>query len=233
MDKYVPAFIRNSYWFMYPFYFVAYRGKNIKQVMNFKSLVHTFSDEDNTKFYSELNSISRNRKTDLTEKQILTILKSIDKEDKNILDIGCGNGHLLKRIKKEHPHTRAAGMDIVDVMQEDIQFYQGSITAIPFKNDEFDVVICTHTLEHILDLPSAIRELERVTRKKLIVVTPCQHYFYYTLDEHVNFFPKEEVLTSLFSFSKFSCKKINFDWVYTGFKNLSWEKPPADKCRIQ
>ena len=219
MDKYIPASIRNSYWFMYPFYFLAYRGKNLKQVMHFKTLVHSFTKEEYTKFYSELNSISRNRKTDLTEKQIRFVLKSIGKDTKSILDVGSGKGYLLQRIKKENPEIKLAGLDVVkNVHIAGVDSYQGNITAMPFADEAFDTVICTHTIEHILNLQAAVKELQRVAKNQLIVVTPCQRYFYYTLDEHVNFFPEEENFTTLFSFTKFICKKINFDWVYIGIK---------------
>jgi SAM-dependent methyltransferase len=203
---------------MYPFYFFAYRGKNIKQVMHFKTLVRLFTKEEYDRFYSELNSISRNRSTDLTEKQVWFILNSIDKDTRSILDVGCGKGYLLERIKKEHPQLKLSGIDVVNTIRDkDVQFYTGDITTMPFADNAFDTVICTHTIEHILDLQTAIKQLERVAAKQLIIVTPCQRYFYYTLDEHVNFFPEEEMLTSLFSYSKYTCEKIDLDWVYVGY----------------
>lgn len=220
MDEYVPAFIRNSYWFMYPFYFFAYRGKNIKQVMNFKTLVRSFTPEEYNAFYSELNSISRNRKTDLTNNQVRFILQHIDKDTKSILDVGCGKGYLLARIKTEHPQIKLSGVDVVNKLHDsEVHYYRGDITTMPFADGAFDTVICTHTIEHILDLDTAIKQLERVAVKQVIIVTPCQRYFYYTLDEHVNFFPEEEMLTSLFSFPRYSCEKIDHDWVYIGYKN--------------
>lgn len=220
MDECIPAFIRDSYWFMYPFYFFAYRGGNIKQVMNFKSMVHSLTESDYKSFYSELNSISRNRQTDLSEDQIRFVLQNIDKSAESILDVGCGRGYLLQRIKKENLHISLLGTDIVNKLRYGaIEFHQANIGAMPFKDKEFDTVICTHTIEHILELRSAIKELVRITNKQLIIVTPCQRYFYYTLDEHINFFHKKEMLTSLLPFTKFIFKKINFDWVYIGNKN--------------
>ncbi len=38
------------------------------------------------------------------------------------------------------------------------------IEAIPFENDAFDLVICSHVLEHVRDDQRALRELNRVTR---------------------------------------------------------------------
>lgn len=220
MDEFIPPIIRDSYWFMYPFFYVGSRGNNVSQIMNFKSLVHNFSEEEYIRFYSQLNSVSRRRKTDISNSNLNFLLKNIDKNSQHILDVGCGNGYLLTRIKKENPDVKLTGFDVVNKMDltNGINFFQGNITSMPFKDNEFDTVICTHTIEHILHLETSINELVRITKNQLIIVTPCQRYFYYTLDEHINFFQKKEMLTSLFPFVKFACQKINFDWVYVGYK---------------
>jgi SAM-dependent methyltransferase len=219
MDELIPPVIRDSYWFMYPFYYLAYNGKNIREKMNFKSLVKNFTEEEYMNFYAGLDSISRNRKTDLSESNIRYILKSIDPSSQNLLDAGCGRGYLLQRIKQVYPRISVTGLDVVNKLDEQsINFTEGFISRMPFEDDQFDTVICTHTIEHLLNLQQCIDELVRVTKKQLIIVTPCQRYFYYTLDEHINFFPKKELVTSLFPFTNFVCKKINYDWVYIGYK---------------
>ena len=43
MDEWIPAAIRDSRWFMYPFFYLAYRGRNIREVMEFKSRVYSFT----------------------------------------------------------------------------------------------------------------------------------------------------------------------------------------------
>ena len=220
MDEFIPPFIRNSYWFMYPFYYVGTRGKNVKEIMNFKSNVQNFTEEQYIEFYNKLDSVSRRRRTDLTKSTIKFILKSIDINSTSLADIGCGNGFLLKKIKSEHPRLQLTGVDIAKKFEDDdISFINANIRQLPFEDKQFDIVVCTHTIEHILNLDEAIKELERITKKQLIIVTPCQRYFYYTLDEHVNFFPKKEMLTGLFSFENFIIKKIDFDWVYIGYNS--------------
>jgi ubiquinone/menaquinone biosynthesis C-methylase UbiE len=219
MDELIPPVIRDSSWFMYPFYYFAYNGKNIREKMNFKSLVKNFTEEEYINFYAGLDSISRNRKTDLSESNIKYILKNIDPSSSNLLDAGCGRGYLLQKIKQRYPDIKLSGLDVVNKLDDQaINFTEGYISKMPFADDEFDTVICTHTIEHLLNLQQGIDELVRVTKNQLIIVTPCQKYFYYTLDEHINFFPKKELLTSLFSFKNFVCKKINYDWVYIGYK---------------
>jgi hypothetical protein len=56
----------------------------------------------------------------------------------------------------------------------------------------------------------------RIARKQIFIVTPCQRYYYYTLDEHVNFFTFKEELTSKIGLDDFTCEKMNGDWVYLG-----------------
>ena len=75
---------------------------------------------------------------------------------------------------------------------------KGRIETLPFADKSFDVVTCSHTVEHLVNLERCISELVRVARKQIFIVTPKQRYFYYTLDEHVNFFPFKEKLTSGF-----------------------------------
>ncbi|WP_099508705.1 methyltransferase domain-containing protein [Microvirga ossetica] len=38
---------------------------------------------------------------------------------------------------------------------------------LPFRDDEFDIVVFTHVIEHILDYKTAISELRRIAARKL------------------------------------------------------------------
>lgn len=43
---------------------------------------------------------------------------------------------------------------------------------LPFSNNEFDVVLCSETLEHVTDSHRAINELLRVARKAVVITIP-------------------------------------------------------------
>src|SRR5208337_1668008 len=47
------------------------------------------------------------------------------------------------------------------------------VLKLPFQDDQFDVVICSETLEHIPDIRTATLELIRVARKAVIITVPC------------------------------------------------------------
>ncbi len=218
MDEWIPPVIRDSRWFMYPFFLIAYRGRNIREVMDFKSRVHSFTPEDYDRFYNNLNTISRNRITDLNKPSLKYILENIDPTAQTLIDVGCGNGFLLKQVHEKFPNLKLTGFDIKDTdSNSDVYTYEkGNIEKMPFADKSFDIVTCSHTVEHLTKLDQCMSELVRIARKQVFIVTPCQRYYYFTLDEHVNFFPFKEELTSKIPMKNFSCEKVNGDWVFLG-----------------
>lgn len=219
LDECLPPVLRDARWFMYPIFYIVYRGKEVSRKMHFKSLVTAMGEDEANAFYNEVDAISRSRKTDLAESNIRCILENLGPEGQRIADIGCGKGYLLHRIAEAYPGASLLGVDFENRLEYDnIPFAQGSVTKLPFADNQFDVVICTHTIEHILPLGQAIKELLRITRRRLIIVTPCQRYFYYTLDGHVNFFRQRWELLRWLPLEKYACRKLDMDWVYIGDK---------------
>jgi len=219
LDELLPPVIRDAYWFMYPIFWVIYKGKDVRRKMHFKSLVQSMSDDEANAFYNEVDAISRVRETDLAESNIRCILDNLGPGHHSIADIGCGKGYLLQRIRQAYPEASLLGCDVENrLAYGDIPFARGSVTALPFADNQFDVVICTHTVEHILPLQQAMNELVRIAKHRLIIVTPCQRYYYYTLDGHVNFFRHRSDLLRWLPLQKYVCNKLDMDWVYIGDK---------------
>ncbi len=213
MDECIPPIIRDSKWFMYPFFWITYRGKNIKTAMEFKKRVYAWTPEEYRDFYSGLDTISTNRRTDLNEASIRLMLDRADPSATSLLDVGCGKGYFLERA--ETLGIELTGCDLVDELAfSHADLVQGFAENLPFEDNAFDIVTCSHTLEHILNENAAARELVRVAKKQVMVTVPCQRYFYYTLDEHVNFYPFAEKLSALFGLSDYTCDKVQGDWVF-------------------
>jgi ubiquinone/menaquinone biosynthesis C-methylase UbiE len=218
MDECLPAVIRDNRWFMYPFFYFAYRGRNIGEVMDFKRRVYSFTPKEYDRFYNDLNTISRNRETDLNRESLEFILRHIEPSARTLIDVGSGTGFLLQQIRTTHPDIRLIGFDIKDgdANRDAYTYVKGHIERLPFADRSFDVVTCCHTVEHLVNLDQCIAELVRIARKQIFIVTPKQRYFYYTLDEHVNFFPFKEALTSIIPLEHYTCEKVRGDWVYLG-----------------
>ena len=101
-------------------------------------------------------------------------LKAGDK----ILDVGCGKGFLLYDFTKVLPGLEVHGIDIsqyaIDNAKDEIKanVRVGNATALPFPDGYFDFVYSITTLHnlHCYDLDKALREMERVGKKKYLCV---------------------------------------------------------------
>ncbi len=94
-----------------------------------------------------------------SKKYINKLLK--DKQSWNILDIGCGY----------NAHDQATVVcDIKDLSSfyKNKNFVKLTNNILPFKNKEFDFVVCSHVIEHVKDVTLFIKELERISSKGYI-----------------------------------------------------------------
>lgn len=113
-----------------------------------------------------------------------------------VCDVGCGTGYLLNFLQRQ-ASLRGADLWGIDFIIEaetasrhpSIHFTAAPVEKMPFPNKHFDTVICTHVLEHILDIRAAIAELRRVCAKRLIVVVPLEREHSFTFNPHIHFFP--------------------------------------------
>ena len=216
MDECIPPIIRDSRWFMYPFFYFWFKGKNLGLYMDFKSLVYDMTPKEYAEAYQMLDSRATDRPTDMNEATIRTMLRGIDSSAVSLLDVGCGRGYWLDRVAavKQIALTGYDVYDHVDLKHAD--YKEGTIEKLPFPDRSFDVVTATCILEHVVDINAAVQELKRVARKQVMIVVPCQRYYYYTLDMHIHFFPNKVDVEFLMKMPKHSCEKIWGDWLYVG-----------------
>lgn len=216
MDEFVPPVVRDSKWFMAPFFVLAYRKFDVAGIMDFKRRVWRMSDEDYDAFYSSLDSVSRRRATDINDASLVRIDEEVANGVSSLLDVGCGGGHLVRFLKARHPAIRFFATDVFPSHSglTGVTYKRGHADKLPFDSGSIDVVTCCHVLEHLKDPQAAVRELKRVARHKLIIAVPRQRPYFYTLDEHIQFFQYAEQLTELVGLTDFSCELIDGDWLY-------------------
>jgi ubiquinone/menaquinone biosynthesis C-methylase UbiE len=217
LDNLIPPFLRDSRIVMTPFFLLLFR-KKYQGFMNFKKNVLNLNSEEILEYYKELSSYHINRETDLNKKSINFILNNI--EGNLALDISCGKGFLANQIVNKHC-INVVGIDFIisDEMKKSVnpRFIESFIEKIPFPDNHFDTVVCTHTLEHIVNINLAIAELRRVSKKKLIIVVPKQRNYKFTFDLHLHFFPYKYSILGLMK-NKGSCVCLGNDWVYYEYK---------------
>lgn len=214
MDGWLPPAIRDSRALMqWPMRLVW--GKNWRFYMDFKREILKMDKAGIKKAYRDISSILKDRETDLNGGCIEKIRGSI--LGKKVLDAGCGKGYLSNLLSGEYKVT---GMDIfIDrkLKKEfpQVDWREGDIGKMPFGDSSFDTVVCSHTLEHVVDIQKAIGELRRVTKKRLIIVVPKQRPYYFTFDLHLHFFPYiESLFLQLGKAKNICCTEIDGDWFY-------------------
>jgi SAM-dependent methyltransferase len=86
------------------------------------------------------------------------------------LDAGCGDGRFLAALDADLPE-QVVGVDIAQRILETArvrlpraQLRQANLESLPFEDEGFDLVLSSQVIEHVLDAPSALRELNRVLR---------------------------------------------------------------------
>ena len=66
----------------------------------------------------------------------------------------------------------AESLRIARQFNPQIRFHLGSAYALPFRDDSFDTVLCSEVLEHLEHPVDALRELNRVARRHIILTVP-------------------------------------------------------------
>jgi SAM-dependent methyltransferase len=138
----------------------------------------------------------------------------------SICDVGCGTGYLLKAAieARRSALTRCVGVEFVEPSEKDtsFEFVKAAIEHLPFADAEFDTVVCTHVIEHILNYRQAISELRRIARRRLIIVVPREREGIYSFNLHLNFFPyKHSFLRAMIPMPKnYFCSDIGRDIYY-------------------
>ena len=85
-----------------------------------------------------------------------------------VLDAGCGKGRFARVLAAEHPSARIHGMDLSEAMLRyappGIERCAGTLTALPYASESFDGAYATESLEHAVDIATAVSELCRVVK---------------------------------------------------------------------
>ena len=187
LEELLPPALRDSPLFL-PLMYLAW-GRDAKKFIAFRARVATMSEAEYESFYAALPPLMG--ETDLNRACIDRILADVAGE--SVLDAGCGRGWLAAEIARRHPGMRVVGADMKRPARADaphnLAFAEGRLGRLPFDDGAFDTVVCTHVLEHILDLDGALADLRRIARRRLILVVPKEREAKYPLNLHVHFFP--------------------------------------------
>ncbi len=160
--------------------------------------------------------------------QLIIANMSVD----SLLDVGCGEGMVLKLLSKEKGIDKIVGIDMnqnaLKLAKRNVptaNFRKMSASKIKFPDGNFDLVIMLEVLEHLKNPEEALREAQRVSNSYCLFSVPNEPMFSILSllsgkyikslgrhPEHVNFWSYSEFIKLVSS--QFSIEK--------SFKSTPW-----------
>jgi ubiquinone/menaquinone biosynthesis C-methylase UbiE len=113
------------------------------------------------------------------------VLRGKDNKNKKILDVGCGTGRLVHQLADYLKEARIHGVDISKSMIEkaklkkrnkNVRFDVGDVERLPYEDNSFDIITCSHSFHHYPDKERAASEMYRVLRPggRVMVIDGCR-----------------------------------------------------------
>jgi malonyl-CoA O-methyltransferase len=85
-----------------------------------------------------------------------------------VADIGCGKGRFARIVVERNPGVRMVAIDLAEAMLRfagtDMARCAGSMIALPLASGSCDGAYATESLEHAIDIETAVAELCRIVR---------------------------------------------------------------------
>ncbi len=187
--------------------------------------------EDSTKFVKEYLEEARFY-NEYFNAMIETIRRY--KNPKYLLDVGCGIGLFLQKIKVIG--WKAVGVDMSKAAvgyarAHGLEVYLGKIEEITFKPGTFDVITLFQTIEHIKDPLKTLKKIYSLLLKggMLLITTPSEeslmarvlgkYWFGYRNIEHLYFFNKQSLASMQ---KKVGFKKIMIHTEFGRILSVPW-----------
>lgn len=99
----------------------------------------------------------------------------LEKLEYPVLEVGCGDSGLWRF------DPRVQGLDPIDYSALGGNFTYGRAESLPFRDGEFETVICVNTLDHCEDPELAVREMRRVAHRLVLWTYTFPHEAYRAL----------------------------------------------------
>lgn len=119
---------------------------------------------------------------------------------KRVADVGCGKGRFARIVAERNPGADVIALDLAETMlrsaDADLLRCAASMTAIPIATGACDAAYATESLEHAVDIETAIAELCRIVKPNgriLIIDKNAEHWGRLETPEWERWFDRKEI----------------------------------------
>lgn len=115
------------------------------------------------------------------ERRLNLVREHVDFEGRRILDLGCGVGAFMRRLREFSDDVVGTDIDKESVVEGAKEVPNLGLAVgehLPFADETFDVILLHEVLEHVTDDVETLKEARRVVKKdgNVIVFTPNRLY---------------------------------------------------------
>lgn len=102
----------------------------------------------------------------------LWIKQQLELQNKTVLDVGSGNGYFAQHFDQDCQLTA------LDLSANQLQYNParnkkiGSAYELPYEDNSFDVVFTSNLLHHLEEPEKAVKEMQRVSKKHVVISEP-------------------------------------------------------------
>jgi ubiquinone/menaquinone biosynthesis C-methylase UbiE len=123
-----------------------------------------------------------------------------DLAGKRVLDVGSGKGRFSRVYQEQQPEAAFVCFDLALAMLRQaapgLERCAGSMTALPFADGSFDCAFATESLEHAVDIETAVAEMCRVVKpggRIAIIDKNAEHWGRFDCPAWEKWFRREEL----------------------------------------
>jgi malonyl-CoA O-methyltransferase len=139
-----------------------------------------------------------------------------DMNGKLSLDAGCGKGRFARALQEQNPSASIVALDLAMAMlahaTPPLAPCCATLTQYPFRDNSFDFVYATESLEHAVDIETAVGELTRVLKpggKLVIIDKNVEHWGRFKTPHWERWFERKEMEAMLGR----HCKEVSSQFV--------------------
>lgn len=170
-------------------------------------------------YYRKFN---KNYQSEFSLKREFKFLKNL----KNILDLGCGEGEFIVIDPKRIVGVDSNKKSISICKKKKLKALHGSVTKLPFRDNTFDGIHCSHVIEHLMpkEAHMMLLEVSRVLKKGgiFVISTPIFWEGFYDDFTHLKPYNPESILRYLVNNGqqktlgdiKYKFQKVDLYWRY-------------------
>lgn len=145
-----------------------------------------------------------------------------------LMDVGCGDGYLLKEIAIQFPQINLFGVDLSQSRVETAKKFvptamleTGDAQNIPFGEETFDVVVCSEVIEHCPNDLKVLAELYRISKSNSFLILTAPNL--YTLESISKALIGRRIVPPSYHLREYSYYQLIRKMREAGFKVLKFQ----------